>query len=1433
MEKSLYNLFLNTLDKNEYLEPFKNTEIEKIHHQKEKNQLDIYLNSTDILNENDINTVESAIALKLNLNHVNILPKYRKELFGEEVFSYLIDRVKKKSNMVNGFLDGAKIKFYQNKLEIELKNGSAKTLNSISADTLIKKLIKSEFDLTVDVIFKGNELTKEEKDNLLKRVASQTIDDLEPPPPIFEPPPTKSEPKFPKTNNNKNKSVIKGRKFEGDAVKLNTITFPQKDVILKGSIFKLEKKDYKNGTKLILIYYLTDKTSSITFKIFCDAKDESDYSSLKEGVKIKIRGNIEEDNFDRSLTLMPRDIILLDNEDEITDDEKEKRIELHAHTNMSLMDAVTPVSKMINNLHKWGHKAVAITDHGVVQAFPEAIDAVDKIKKNGGDFKIIYGMEGYIIDDKIKAVVGDKDEPFSGEFILFDTETTGLNAKRNRLIEIGGVLMKDGQLQEKFNKLINPQTQIPPFITNLTGIDDKMVESAPLEEEVIREFLEFAQGRILVAHNSEFDMAFLKEAAKRYNIKLNVTYIDTLQIARAMYHTLNKYTLDKIAKHLNLGGFNHHRASDDAFILGKILRKMFEDLKKEHGIDRVSKINEFVFNNMDYRKLKPYHMIILARNNVGLKNLYNLVSISHIKYFYRKPRILKSLLDKYREGLIFGSACEQGEIYELVSRGADEEKLTKAASFYDYLEIQPIANNNFLVRENRVLNEDVLRDYNKEIVSLGEKLNIPVAATGDVHFFDKSDSIYRTIIQTSLGYSDADTQPPLYMKTTREMLDEFSYLGEEKSNEVVVKNPNLISDWIESDIRPFPKGTYTPYIDSAEESLKEITNKRAKEIYGDPLPNIIKERLDKELNAIIKHGFAVLYIIAQKLVHKSNEEGYLVGSRGSVGSSFVANMAGISEVNPLIPHYVCPKCHYCEFIDDGSVGSGFDLEKKDCPKCQTELKRDGHDIPFETFLGFDGDKAPDIDLNFSGEYQSNAHRYTEELFGKDHVFKAGTISSIAQRTSFGFALKYLEKKGITANKAEQTRLASGCEGIKKTTGQHPGGMVVIPKDYDVCDFTPVQYPADDMESGRITTHFDFNSLHDTILKLDLLGHDVPTLYKHLEDLTGKKVLDVDTSDKEVIKLFTSPKPLGVDSKDIFSETGTLSLPEMGTEFVRQMLCEAKPKSFADLLQISGLSHGTDVWLGNAQTLISKGVCTISEVIGTRDSIMTSLLRKGVTPKMAFNIMEITRKGKAKSLFNDEIKNELKSKNIPDWFLESCLKIKYMFPKAHAAAYVISAIRLGWYKLYKPLEYYTAYFTVRGEDIDAISAIKGKEETKRKLKELIAKGNDRTSKENDALESLLIVNEMLCRGYEFLPIDLYKSKAQVYYIEDGKIRLPFGSLKGIGDVAAKRLEKAGKCGEYISYDDIAERTGASKTVFECLEEAGALKGLPQTSQIALF
>ncbi|MFV0400088.1 MAG: PolC-type DNA polymerase III [Oscillospiraceae bacterium] len=1457
----------------------KDTQIQHVRVDKAKGGMELTLSLTQIVPKARLAALAKQLGEAMSLEKCGIIPRYPAELFDETYLPELAHSLREQGVPVNGFFEGAQASLEGDHLKVTLTNGGAKLLESKDCVQRVQRIVSEEFGkaVTVELCEDGScVVARPEPEAAPQSSADGPLSPEDTPPwEEAEAPPavdvvaiakqqlenSKNSPKAAETSPNGwaakggrkrseegqtvkvafdttgtpiigggDMTVLKGKSIRNPPMPLREVREESGEVTVWGDIFAIETRETRNG-KIILSIQFTDYTSSNIIKVFAD-NDEEPIFELKKGDTILVRGDASYDKYDREVTIRPYDVCQVERQVRMDNASGPKRVELHMHTNMSSMDGLTPVDKLIKTVHKWGHRAVAVTDHGVVQAFPDAMYTLEKIQKDDPDFKVLYGVEGYYVNDMVPIVVGEKDIPFDGTFIVFDTETTGLSASQERLTEIGAVKLRGGEIIDTFETFVDPEKTIPADVVKLTGITDAMVKGAPSEKEALTAFYAFCEEEdaVLVAHNASFDMAFLEAAASRSGLPMGFTSIDTVAISRSLHKDISNHKLNTVAKYLGLPDFNHHRASDDARTLAEIFKIMLERIR-ERGADHVAQINTACADN-DPKKMRPYHQIIIAKNQTGLKNLYKLVSLSHLKYFHRKPCIPKSELLKHREGLILGTACEAGELYDAVKTGKSWSNLCDIASFYDYLEIQPIANNAFMLRKNLVPDEQTLRDYNRTIVRLGERLKIPVVATGDVHFLNPEDAVYREILMAGMKFAGDGEQAPLYLRTTDEMLEEFAYLGKEKAFEVVVENPNKIADMVEQ-IRPFPKGTFTPSIPGADEDLKRITWAKVHEVYGENPPEIVSKRLERELSSIIKHGFAVLYIIAQKLVWKSEEDGYLVGSRGSVGSSFVATMAGISEVDPLPPHYVCPNCKHSEFFEDGSVGSGFDLPPKDCPECGTAMTRDGHDIPFETFLGFDGDKAPDIDLNFSGEYQANAHRYTEELFGSSHVFKAGTISTVAEKTAYGFVMKYLEEKGRTVHKAEENRLAIGCSGVKRTTGQHPGGMVVVPSEYEVYDFTPVQHPADSRDSGVVTTHFDFNSLHDTILKLDILGHDVPTLYKHLEDMTGVKIADVPMSDEKVFSLFASPEALGITKEDIDCETGTLALPEMGTGFVRQMLVAARPKGFADLLQISGLSHGTDVWLGNAQELIQNGTCDISQVIGTRDSIMVYLMHKGLEPSRAFRIMEITRKGNAAKLLTEEDIQDMKDHGVPNWYIQSCMKIKYMFPKAHAAAYVTAAIRLGWFKVHRPLEFYAATFSVRGGDLDAEAAVMGKSVTRRKIEELTAKGNERTAKENDMLAMLQIILEAQAREIVFLPVDLYKSDATRYQVEDGKIRLPFTALKGLGESAAQGLMTAAKQGEFFSCDELLNCTGVTKSVVELLREAGALEGLPESSQTTLF
>lgn len=1439
--KKFVNFFEDYIDISSFGDSMAKADIESLNVDKKNRRLKINLNFSEDVPEKELSEAKKLLLQSdLNLKEVIIIPSVPK-VENEKNFKNIIQEFALSSPTLKRVFKDFEATKENEDIKIYLYHGGKDFLMQKNMNKKLSVFISQHISAPVNVIFIEKEI---KKDNIDKKTSEPTV--AAPPPPPKNPTEKKQEPEkinkdafievrdkdnlLPKIVPGSSK-LLYGNIIKKEPISIREISIDAGNVCVWGDIFSTDSHETRDGSKIIYTVYITDYTGSLILKII-ENKNKSAYlEKLKKGQTILVYGEICDDKYERDIVMRPKNINTI-SKYKIVDNAPKKRVELHLHTNMSAMDGMTPAEKLIEKANEWGHPAVAITDHGVAQAYPEAMNTVKAINKDGGNFKVIYGVEAYFVNDMLPIVTGDDNRNFDDEYICFDLETTGFNAKSDKIIEIGAVRVKNNVIQDEFCTFVDPKIPVPERITEVTGITSDMVKGAPTEDIAIKNFIDFCKDSpVLVAHNANFDVSFIKAATKRLGIDFSFTYVDTVPMSRALIMSIKNHKLDTVAKFLKIPEFNHHRASDDARALAYILIELLKIASKNKNISTLQEINTSLAGN-DAKKAISHHMSILVKNQTGLKNLYKLISMAHLKYFYKKPRIPKSQLIKHREGLIIGSACESGELFRAITGGRPWEDLLEIAKFYDYLEIQPLGNNEFMLREGIANSITQIQEFNKTVVKLGETLHIPVVATGDVHFLNPEDSEYRKILMAGQGYADADNQAPLYLKTTAEMLLEFSYLGKEKAFEVVVENTNKIADSVD-DILPIPPGVYPPFIPGAEEELVDITWKRAKKIYGDPLPEIVKKRLEKELHSITKHGFSVLYMIAQKLVADSEKHGYLVGSRGSVGSSFVATMSGISEVNPLVPHYLCPKCQYSEFITDGSYGSGFDLPQKECPNCGETLKQDGHDIPFETFLGFDGDKTPDIDLNFSGEYQNDAHRYTETLFGKDNVFKAGTIGTIATKTGIGFTKKYAEERGINLNKAETIRLAEGCTGVKRTTGQHPGGMVVVPQGKEIYDFCPVQRPANDQNSDNITTHFDFHAIHDTICKLDELGHDVPSIYKYLEDYTGVKVTDVSMSDQKVMSLFTSTKELGISPKDIDSETGTFSLPEVGTGFVRQMLVECKPKTFSDLLQISGLSHGTDVWHGNAHELIQKGICTISEVIGTRDDIMVYLMHKGVEPKTAFKIMEIVRKGKATKLLTPEHLQTLKEHNIPQWYIDSCMKIKYMFPKAHAAAYMISTLRLGWYKVYYPKEYYAAYFTVRGEDFDGLTVMKGHEAVKRKMAEILSKGKEASAKENAAYSTLQIVNEMLARGIEVLPVDLYKSDAYKYVVEDGKIRLPFSSLAGVGESAAQNLQESRKEGEYLSIDDVQMRSRVTKAVIETLENAGVLSSLPKSNQMSFF
>lgn len=1217
-------------------------------------------------------------------------------------------------------------------------------------------------------------------------------------------------------------------KDDADFRKLEDIVDEERRVAVEGFVFFAETKELRSG-RTLLTFKITDYTSSIMVKMFSrDKEDAAIYQRITKGMWLKVRGSIQNDTFVRDLVMIGNDVNEIKPKGRIDSaPEGEKRVELHLHTPMSQMDAVSPVSALVSQAAKWGHKAVAITDHAVVQSYPEAFGAG---KKN--DIKILYGVEINLVDDGVPIAYNDAHRVLADDtYVVFDVETTGLSAVYDTIIELAAVKIRGGEIIDRFESFANPHHRLSATTINLTGITDDMVRNAPEVSEVLQKFHEWTGDSVLVAHNASFDMGFLNVGYKKIGIgKSPNPVIDTLELGRFLYPDMKNHRLNTLAKKFDIELTQHHRAIYDAEATGYLLLKMLKDAA-EKGLEYHDQLNDNRGQGKAYQRARPYHATLLAKNEVGMKNIFKLVSISHIDYFYRVPRIPRSVLNKHREGILIGSACDKGEVFEGMMQKGPEE-VEEAAQFYDYLEVHPKAVYAHLLELELVRDQKALEDIINNIVKLGEKLELPVVATGNVHYLNENDKIYRKILINSQGGANPLNRhqlPDVHFRTTNEMLDAFKFLGEAKAKEIVVENTNKIADMIDV-IKPIKDDLYTPKIEGADEEMRSMSYGMARSIYGDDLPEIVEARLEKELKSIIDNGFAVIYLISHKLVKKSLDDGYLVGSRGSVGSSFVATMTEITEVNPLPPHYVCPKCKKSEFFNDGSVGSGFDLPDKDCPDCGIKYKKDGHDIPFETFLGFKGDKVPDIDLNFSGEYQPRAHNYTKVLFGEEYVYRAGTIGTVADKTAYGYVKGYQGDNNLQLRGAEIDRLASGCTGVKRTTGQHPGGIIVVPDYMDIFDFSPIQFPADSSTSEWKTTHFDFHSIHDNLLKLDILGHDDPTVIRMLQDLSGIDPKTIPTDDPEVMKIFSGTESLGVTEQQIISKTGSLGIPEFGTRFVRQMLEDTKPTTFSELVQISGLSHGTDVWLGNAQELIHNKTCNLSEVIGCRDDIMVYLIYQGLEPAFAFKIMESVRKGKGLS---DDMEEEMRKNKVPEWYIDSCKKIKYMFPKAHAAAYVLMAVRIAYFKVHHPLMYYAAYFTVRADDFDVDAMVRGSESIRAVIEEINAKGLEASTKEKNLMTVMELALEMCERGFGFAKVDLYKSSASEFIIEGDKLIPPFNAIPGLGTNAAINIVKSREEGEFLSKEDLQQRGKISKTILEYLDNHGCLEGMPDQNQLSLF
>jgi len=1419
---------LDLFDKVPVVESFatvlENAEITDANLNVKSNKVSVKLKSQTLIDADELFSFIDIAKNKYSLSECTVDIVYENMGFTEEYGANLIKKLCRAVPTCRMFLNGAKAELDGNTILIKGVHGGTEILKSSDCERIIAQIANGELRGEFTGKFVCAEFDKEahileqEKITEEKAKAAQTFI-------------------APKSSEvvSKRPALSSGHIF-GVPIKEKKAT-PIIDVlpdmgitVIEGEIIDAEVRELQKGGKptgnVVADFDLGDKDWAVPCHLFSKAdkfKNAGDH--LKAGNFLKVRGEYKMDDYAHEYKFNVLSMELLEKPAPRVDEAEVKRVELHLHTKMSAKDAMTSAGDLISRAAAWGHSAIAITDHGVAQAFPEAQNTAGKLAKSGKNIKILYGTEGYFVND---VPIWKNSTYKGGTYVVFDLETTGLDPKCEKITEIGAVKIENGVITKTFSALVNPMKPIPPNITELTGISDDMVKDCPDISDAMPKFLEFCGNAVAVAHNAKFDTSFVKAECEKLDLEFNNQTMDTVELSKEMFPEEKKHNLGVLSERLNISLENHHRAVDDATATAEAFIKMMDmkETKENQGeyFDIKSK--------PEFLKQPYYHIIILAKNMTGIKNLYRLISKSNLEYFYKRPRIPKSELMAHRDGLIIGSACEMGEVYRAIREGKSEAEIEAIASFYDYLEIQPLGNNDFMLRSGLVSSEEELKDINRRIVALGEKLGKKVVATCDVHFMDPDDALYRQVLQGAQGYSDADMQAPLYLRTTEEMLSEFEYLGEEKAYEIVVKNTNEIADSIEN-LKPLRSGSYPPSIENCEEDLDRMCREKAYEVYGNPLPPIVKARMDRELGCILGYGYAVMYMIAHKLVKKSNEAGYLVGSRGSVGSSFAAFLSGITEVNALCPHYICNNCKHSEFFENGEYTIGIDMPDKVCPECGQKMKKDGFNIPFETFLGFEGDKVPDIDLNFSGEYQATAHKYVEELFGEGYVFKAGTIGTIADKTAIGLAKKYYEKKGVNAPLAEIKRVSRGMENVKNTTGQHPGGVIVCPKTMDIHDFCPVQHPADKKESGIITTHFDFHSIHDNLLKLDILGHDDPSTIRMLEDLTGVNALEIPLDDKTTMSIFSSTDAIGVTPEQIDSKVGTFGIPEFGTSFTRQMLLDTLPTTFYELVIIAGLSHGTDVWLNNAQDLVRQGTASLSEVIGLRDDIMTYLILHGLQPKMAFTIMEFVRKGRAaKEGLPKEYEDAMIENNVPSWYIESCKKIKYMFPKAHAAAYVMMGFRVAYFKVHYPIEFYIAYFTVRADLFDAAIMAKGDTLLVAEMQKL-KHAQNLSATEKSLFTIMELVHEMYQRGIEFLPVDIYESHASKFRKVDGKILPPLNAFAGVGTAAAESIMEARKDGPFVSREDLKNRAKVNKSVLETLAENGCLDGLPETSQISLF